>query len=253
MKIYLAGESYGDICEAYKYDFYKLQSFYYIEKMPKKGTIFAKKIPKYNSFLLDSGAFTYMMSKGKKLPNIDEFTERYIEYINNYGIDLFFEMDVDSVFGYEKVLKLRERIESKTGKRVIPVFHKNRGFNDWISMCKDYDYISIGIAGKDCSWGARKIFLKFINSAREYGCKVHGLGITGTRSLETVPFYSVDSTSWTTGNRFGHIWKFNGREMIKIDKPIGSKIINQRKLAHYNFGEWCKFQEHMKNRMIVGA
>lgn len=249
MIVYLAGDVYGkEVFNYYNYKFNRLDSFYYI----KKNIEFKKNINRYDKYILDSGAFTFIMSKKKINIDIDSYTDEYIEFINNYKIDLFFEMDVDAVYGYNKVKILRNKIERKTTKQSIPVFHKNRGFNDWIAMCKDYNYISIGIAGKDVNWGDYKIFNKFVLSAKEYGTKVHGLGITGMESLKRVPFYSVDSSAWTAGNRYKTIFKFDG-SCVKSQKVdlTNKRIINHKGLAIHNFGEWLKFSKLMQNKIII--
>lgn len=249
MIIYLAGEAYGkEVFQHYNYKFNRLDSFYYVGKDKN----FADKIKYYDKYILDSGAFTFIMSKKKIKIDIDDFTEQYIEFINNHNIKLFFEMDVDAVYGYDKVKKLRAKIESKTAKQSIPVFHKNRGFDDWIAMCKDYDYISIGIAGKDVAWGDHKVFNKFVLSAKEYGTKVHGLGITGMESLKRIPFYSVDSSAWTAGNRYKTIFKFDGNFVKSVKVDLSNKrISNHRGLAIHNFGEWLKFSKSMENKIII--
>ena len=96
MKIYLAGSEIRDIFSNFNYDFNRLESFYYVTKKTVKD------IKKYKRYMLDSGAFTFIMSKKKVKIDIDDFTDRYIEYIKNNEIDLFFEMDVDKVLGMKK-------------------------------------------------------------------------------------------------------------------------------------------------------
>lgn len=248
MNIYLAGDAYAkQVFSYFDYDFNRLDSFYYINKETTKN------IKRYKKYMLDSGAFTFIMSKKKVRIDIDGFTDRYIEYIKNNDIDLFFEMDVDKIFGYEKVKQLRKKIESKTQKQSIPVFHTNRGLNDWIAMCKDYDYIALGIAGKDVSWGDWKAFYKFVMSAKEYNCKVHGLGITGMNSLEKVPFHSVDSSSWTAGNRYKTVFHFDGNS-CKAQNHLNlnsKRIKNHLGLALHNFNQWKKFSEYMENQITA--
>ncbi len=56
----------------------------------------------------------------------------------------FFELDIDRIVGLEKVEEFRRRIESKTGKQSIPVWHSNRGWQYFVNMCKEYNYVSIG-------------------------------------------------------------------------------------------------------------
>lgn len=123
MNLYLAGDTYGKhIFPKVDFRFNKLDTFWYIYKNAQAE----KDITKYDDFLLDSGAFTFIMAKRKGQSikvDIDYFTDAYCDYINNFHIDKFFEMDVDSVLGYEKVKQFRKRIEQRTGKQPIPVFH----------------------------------------------------------------------------------------------------------------------------------
>ena len=112
---------------------YILTSFYY----------FRDKLPfDVDLHLVDSGAFTFFSSK-KKI-DIDGYLTDYIAYINKYDIKHFFELDIDVIVGYEKVLELRERLERETGKKCIPVWHISRGKDEFIKMIKEYDYASIG-------------------------------------------------------------------------------------------------------------
>ena len=61
MKIYLAGEAYGEkVFKYYNYNFNRLDSFFYV-----RNNCFKKFINKYNDYLLDSGAFTFIMSPKK--------------------------------------------------------------------------------------------------------------------------------------------------------------------------------------------
>lgn len=250
MKIYLAGENYGNkIFPKVNCNFNRLDTFWGVFK----GSQPIKEIHLYKDYILDSGAFTFMEAKkkGKELKvDLDFFTDAYIDYINAHDIDLFFEMDVESVTGYDKVKQLRKRIESKTGKRCIPVFHKERGRKDWEQTIKEYDYAAIGIAGKDVPWGDHKTFEKFVWSAAEQDCKLHGLGITGMRTLEKVPFHSVDSSSWSAGNRFKGVCRFNGERIVNV--PVGNYRISEHEaLALHNLKEWIKFCDFMETRRTI--
>lgn len=250
MLVYLAGgEGFvRNIFHRADCKFNRLDSFYYMQT--NKHCI--ENIPRYNRYLLDSGAFTFIMAKKKIKIDIDSYTDKYIDFINTHKIEHFFEMDVDKIFGYDKVRALRNRIERGCGRQVIPVFHKSRGIDDWNAMIKDYHYISIGIAGKDVAWGDHKTFLKFVNNASSQGCKVHGLGITGTASLSNVPFYSVDSSSWTAGNRYKMIFDFDGRTIQSAKLDLSNKRIKEHlPLAWHNFHSWVKFSNLMEHKIII--
>lgn len=126
-----------------KESMYSLMSFYYIQKLTKNNK---QKFPieKLNEFLLDSGAFTYMNGKNITITEIEKYLDDYIQFINEYDIKLFFELDMDAIFGYDQVLKWRKKLEQQTGKKCIPVWHKSRGKEEFIKMCQEYDYAAIG-------------------------------------------------------------------------------------------------------------
>ena len=248
MDLYLAGNApwrnnglYDETIK--KYPLSILESFYYADEWTEWV------IPRVSNFMLDSGVFTMAYGAGS---NVDyyEYTERYIDFINKNNVKLFFEMDIDDVAGLAKAEELRRKIEIGTGKQPIPIFHKTRGKDYFINMCKNYPYVAIGgIAGKG-NMTKRKEYMPyfkwFIDTAHKYGAKIHGLGFTDLKALEVFDFDSVDSTSWTTGNRFGSIYRFNGRTMEKYDKKEGQRLADPKAVALNNFNEWVKFQQYAK-------
>lgn len=250
MKLFLA-ES-GGLWEAYfdEKDFshvYILQSYYYADDFTEKYII-----PNASDFMLDSGAFTFMQN-AKVRVNWDEYIERYAEFINQNGIKKYFELDIDSVVGYEKVLEYRKRLERLTGKQPIPVWHSNRGQEEFIKHCQEYPYVALGgLVGTGKSEYARKYwkyFPWFINMAHKNGAKIHALGFTSLDGIKTFHFDSVDSTAWTSGNRFGFVYYFDGQTMKKIDAPKGKRLANHRKVSLHNYKEWIKFQMYVDTHL----
>lgn len=220
-------------------DTYILQSFFYVDDFTTK-----KILPNCKMFLLDSGAFTFMNSKNKKC-NFEEYIVRYIDFIKFYDIKYFFELDVDSVVGYEKVKEYRERLEKETGKKCIPVWHKSRGKDEFLKMCDKYDYVAIGgIVTKEITKEQYPFFTWFINEAHKRNCKIHGLGFTSLSEIEKYHFDSVDSTSWTSGNRFGIVYNFDGKKLIQTKRPNNKRIGDHYGLSLHNFNEWLKFQKY---------
>ena len=63
MKVYLAGEAYGaEVFKNMDFKFKRLDSFMYVRDNKR----YISFIPKYEEYLLDSGAFTFIMSKKKQ-------------------------------------------------------------------------------------------------------------------------------------------------------------------------------------------
>lgn len=243
MKIFLVGPSLngarGIYDEVVRKDApYILESFFYANADTERL------IPWYGDFMLDSGAFTFMQSS-KSHCDWPEYIESYADFIRRNSIEKFLELDIDSVVGYEKVLEYRRSLEKLTGKQPIPVWHKSRGYADYLRTCDEYGYIAIGgIAIKDIKPEQYKAFPRMISDAHKRGCKVHGLGFTQLKLLPKIHFDSVDSSSWTTGNRFGYVYHFDGRTMQKVSAPPGKRLRDSQAVALENFTEWVKYQKY---------
>lgn len=249
MIVYLAGQNYGaKIFPEFNYDFDRLESFFYV----RDDNTFRQMLPKYRqNVIIDSGAFTFIMN-GDQGIDIDSFTDQYIEFLQEYDYDLFFEMDVDKVHGFAKVKRLRKRIEQKTGKPSIPVFHMDRGLRDFRAMCRDYNYIALGVGGKDFSFTDHKAFNTFVAHAHRENAKVHGLGITGMTVLSKVPFDSVDSSSWTAGNRYKQVQQFDGRFVKNVKVNLdGKRLVDGEGLARHNLRQWISFSKSMRSKVIA--
>ena len=221
-----------------------LESFYYL----RKNEEFMALAKHFGSFLLDSGAFTFMTGAHKGAINWDEYVEEYARFINKHDIKLFFELDIDSVVGLQEVERLREKLEALTGKKPIPVWHKNRGKEYFIKMCENYPYVALGgIVTKEIPRQKyEKGFPWFIKTAHLHHCKIHGLGYTTVLNLPKYHFDSVDSTAWLYGNRGGYLYKFNPSKGTMDQLHADNARLKSREGAVNNFREWvklCKYAE----------
>lgn len=237
MKVFLAGTNVSeDVLKEHKID-YILESFYTIKEWQ------IPYIKECKMFLLDSGAFTFMNSNKGKV-DFDQYLNDYISFINKYDVKYFFELDIDSIVGYEKVKEMRKVLEEGTGKKCIPVWHKSRGLEEWHRLTKEYDYIGLGgFAIKEIKPKEYKYISPLLNIAKENGCKVHGLGFTNLKALRRYHFYSVDSTSWLSGQKYGTLYIFQDGTLKSIrykDRRIG----NYKKGNYHNIEEWTKFQKY---------
>lgn len=237
MKIYLAGTApFREIVEPREI-MYVLESYYYFEDWQHD---FIKN--KTRGFLLDSGAFTFMTNSSTHV-NWDEYIEGYADFIKRYNVKHFFELDIDSVVGYPRVKQMRKRLETLTGRQCIPVWHKARGVEEWRRMADEYPYIAIGgIVSKEIRTQHYKALPALITEAHKRGAKVHGLGFTNTKMLSSCHFDSVDSTSWTSGRRFGSLHEFRDGRIVATKKQEGKRVT--KLINEYNLDEWIKFQKY---------
>lgn len=245
MQIFLAGghingkyQQIKDYAEVESYHPYILESFFYCDKDTEKL------LPYFGDFLLDSGAFTFIQNKGVRA-DWNDYVERYADFIKRNNIQKYFELDIDSVVGYDKVKEFRKSLEKLTDRPCIPVWHPSRGTDEYKRLCDEYSYIAIGgVVIKEISKKQYAAFPSMIAEAHKRGTKVHGLGFTNLNGIVKCHFDSVDSTAWTTGNRFGFIYYFDGKTMRKVKAPEGHRLKDSRAVALHNYTEWIKFQKY---------
>lgn len=213
-----------------------LVSYYYIRN---KQDFFQKILLNTNEMLIDSGAHSFQ--KGKKV-DWDVYTHEYADWIRKNDckkISGYFEMDVDNIIGHEEVLKLRNILLEATDK-IIPVWHKNRGIDEFKKMCKETKHEIVAITGfrnediKDEQYG---MFLKYAWSC---GKKVHCLGMTRKKILDSVPFDYVDSSSWKQTGVYGSVKKF---KRGKFETLNVKGLYKTKELSLINFYEFMKFAD----------
>ena len=212
---------------------YNLMSYYYIKQ---KNLDFAIKMRDNSELIMiDSGAHSFQ--KGTKVDWL-EYTKEYANFIKEFdrpNVVGYFEMDVDNIIGYNKVLELRKILESVSNK-IIPVWHKNRGIEEFKKMCQDYAGKIVSITGFKNEDIKDEQYLMFLKYAKKYNCKVHCLGMTRKQILNKVPFDYVDSSSWLQNTIYGRT--LSGTKLPKMK----GKEDRKNQYAH-NYIEAMKMQE----------
>ena len=191
--------------------------------------------------LVDSGAHSIQF--GAKVDFV-EYTKKYAEFIKNFdrpNVLGYFEMDIENIIGYEKVLELRKILESVSNK-IIPVWHPDRGIKNFEEMCKQYAGKIVAIGGFKGTDIKDEQYLMFLKVAKKYNCKVHCLGMTRTKVLEKVPFDFTDSATWLTATNMGNPF-FDGikqnHKQIRFKKQKGIEKFAQ---YHHNYKKFLKVQ-----------
>lgn len=226
---------------------YALASYHYYKK--DKESIAAMKEAGVSVFI-DSGAFSAKHS-GAEI-DIDEYSDYLLEVQPQVAVSL-------DVIGDAAATQKNYRYMKDKGVNCMPTYHLGCDFgyiDDYASEC---EYIAVGgmvtdgdiKASLDTMWNY--ILDKFPN------LKVHGFGLTNQTLTVRYPWYSVDSSSWKSGKRFGRVPIFNGERLIQKDirvflrgliaeGRIDDTIWDNKKqqahladvegaLAYYNFGK----------------
>ena len=221
---------------------YILESFFYRTKDSKETQKYAGEL------LLDSGAFTFLKSKHKDGIDWNRYVDEYAEYILDAhsvsGVVNYFELDIDNVVGYANVRKLRERLENRVGRPSIPVWHRERGKEDYIAMCRDYGYVALGgIAARQIKRREYRHFPWFIDTAHEHGARIHGLGFTFPKLLPSYHFDSVDSSTWL-GAKYGFLFQIDGNDIRRVRGTgrLTRERLNEARII--NFMEWVRYQQY---------
>lgn len=221
---------------------YGLVSFYYLKQNEINDVL-----KKVNKVFVDSGAHSFQHGVNV---DFEKYTDDYVEFIkqneNNDNILGFFEMDVDNVIGYDKVLELRKKLTAVSNK-IIPVWHNNRGVKDFIDMCKEYSGRRVAITGfanNDITDGQYNLF---INEAHKYNCTIHILGLTRFDLINTLNlglYDSVDSSSWKQNSIFGGISVVQNKFNLKRFKCFEKLRINWLKYMPINFENAKRIQDN---------
>lgn len=215
-------------------------SFYYL-----KQDVFETILQKSEQVLIDSGAHSFQ--KGVKV-DWKQYTEKYAEWIRQNDCDKilgYFEMDVDNIIGYDKVVELRKILECATDK-IIPVWHKNRGIDDFKQMCQEREGKIIAITGFKNEDIRDDQYLMFLKFAKKYDCKVHCLGMTRKKVLDKVPFDFADSSSWKQQAIYGKVGDRKVKKEFSKDKRhvvMAASLANAMKMQEHYHEKWkniCK-------------
>lgn len=224
---------------------YNLMSYYYLTK---RMDVSLKIRDNTEEILIDSGAHSFQ--KGKKV-DWDEYTKKYADFIKEFdrpNVIGYFEMDVDNIIGYEKVLELRKILE-KVSDKIIPVWHKNRGIEDFKKMCQNYSGKIVAVTGFKNEDIQDHQYLMFVKYAHQHNCKIHCLGMTRKKILDKVPFDYTDSSSWVQSCVYG---RMDGKD-IKVTREYSKN--NRANVFLNNYIEGMKLQNYYqfywKNKKTV--
>ena len=255
-----------------------LMSYHYI--MSKHINMRERFENKGIKLIVDSGAHTYFNNDGYDTHTVEEWEshlQKYLSWAEKYKDYIFalanfdFEDLVDDPAVIDKWnQEYFEPFMLKTGIPVCFVWHQN-SYRDWEYYCKRYPYVSISATNTQGDYLSVSDFKDYIKTAEKYGSLVHGMGMTQTSMLTELPFYTVDSTTWQVGMRYGEMNYWNGAKIIRLKKVkwkgdmldnivdryhLDKQLLIDEDLAEMNranahaFIEAVEFiQHHLKKRM----
>ena len=180
----------------------------------------------------------------------------YVNFIKNFdrpNVIGYFELDIDSIVGYRRVLEFR-KILRRVSNKIIPVWHKNRGVDEYEKMCAEFAGKIVAISGFKNEDITDDQYLMFLKKAKQYGCRVHCLGMARRAVLDKVPFDYTDSSSWRQWANFAWCptgdtltWKKQVNRHIKYRKLRSASVrnpVHREELGLRNYRQWVRIQEY---------
>jgi hypothetical protein len=189
-----------------------LLSYYYIQNTGL-DVLLAKHfdIP-YPDVFLDSGAFS-AFSQGVSI-NVSN----YIQYIHRYKHLITVYSNLDVIGSAEGTFANQKRIASE-GLYPLPVFHVGEEWSYLSTYIEQYPYIALGGMVPYMKPAKRKALMAWLLKCFRMAqgkAVYHGFGCTVCDIMCALPWYSVDSSTWLTGFRYGEVRLFNAGKIVNV-------------------------------------
>jgi hypothetical protein len=107
-----------------------------------------------------------------------------------------------------------------------------------VHYLKEYGYVGLGTAGFHIGPASNRpateiqFLLSCFEEADKHGGGFHGFAVTSYELMRALPWYSVDSSSWLGGARYGRMHLYDPlSQKVTIIKPDDKKHIHKYKRA----------------------
>lgn len=163
---------------------------------------------------LDSGAFT-AYNTGKEV-SLSAYIDFCLEHRQEY--DLIAALDV---IGDPEASARNYRTMRAAGLDVVPTYHLGDDWRYFEALLAEYATIAIGGVAFRVTKGKGSVspFLRHLirchQLAQQAGVRLHGFGITWWDLIASLPWYSIDSSSFNQGARFGALQVWQGGRLVR--------------------------------------
>lgn len=206
-----------------------LVSYYYLKK---RKSFFADFLPEFRekggTFMTDSGGFSFIgwgHSVGDnftKAAHWIPYLEEYVQWVHDNYKDIYViaNLDMDNIVGREAVdewnMKYFKPLESLVNVVYVAHFDHTKMYGDPNGMKRVREYLNaydyVGVNHEMAPISSQVFALAAAKKRR-----IHGFGWTSIPMLQSQPFFSVDSTTWLGGARYGTTYMHDGKNFRVID------------------------------------
>jgi len=194
-----------------------LVSYWYYRKRDLAALAGQTKLPV--QLFADSGAFTAFTMRGS---GAVIRREEYAAWLKHWWPLLSVAVNLDVIGDSAGSARNQLWLEGQ-GLPVLPVYHMQTPLAELHALCRDYRYVAVG--GTANLKGANKLAAtaRAMLIAREHGTRIHGLGRSASAELAALPFWSVDSSSWSQASRFGGLAVFEDGKVrsLRVQDAVG--------------------------------
>lgn len=189
-----------------------------------------KEIDAYKNIdlIVDSGAFTaYTTGNTINIAN-------YIAWLKDHHtyITAAFNLDVigDAAASARNYIRIQEAVGDTID--IVPVWHITSPAAELERISATSDYVAIGGVANLSSKGPKLMphLVRAHRIARDHGTALHGLGVTGIKTMMGLPWYSVDSNSWAWAARYA-LLILHGKRGQRVQFNFGRGSFTARQSA----------------------
>ncbi len=188
---------------------------YWYYKDTDLDQLFAKYFTEpYPDVFADSGAFS-AMTQGVTItiPKYVEWIKRWKHLFSSYA-------NLDVIKDAEATWR-NQQIMEDMGTTPLPCFHV---LEEWLWLehyIERYPYIALGVAGMQARRDEIMAWITKCYQIAKGESVFHGFGLTSWNVMKSFPWYSVDSSSWGSGFRYGRVPLFDEKRGRFVQVGLG--------------------------------
>jgi hypothetical protein len=198
-----------------------LLSFFYLRRKFKRNKELIERLKdefsNFDYIFCDSGGFTLQQEKrrGKLKVQLQDYIKQYRDFALEMQEHITVFGAIDSIEeGYDFNDYIDHVYDFKdNGIHIAPTVWIDTPWDivEKTGFLEEFDIVGLSGAKRD-----RKKAIKQYSALKKSGVKVHGYAATSQEHFQYFKFFSVDSISWLTAQRFGLTFDFRGGKMRTI-------------------------------------
>lgn len=204
-----------------------LASFHYFKRSDIPRLVgYAKAQGATVDFFADSGAFS-AYTTGATIT-----VKQYATWLTAYAGMINCAATLDVIGDPKATARNTLALEDAVGQdvTVIPTFHVGSPWADLHRWCRSHQYVALG--GGAVLQQRERAFMAWAvrchQIAAQYGTRFHGFGMTRPPVPELLPWYSVDSSYWSSAQRNGTLSLFDWRARKFVRVRVGTRQVAER-------------------------